>query len=166
MAVSVIACTSPPSAEHASSGAAPSVANEKQAVGAVLDDWHDAAKRADEARYMGHFAGDAVFLGTDATERWSREAFGTYVHSYFSRGTGWEYVPGERHVELSRDGSIAWFDEALTNAGYGGLRGSGVLRREGGAWKILQYNLTFTVPNDVARDVVALIRGQDGAAAD
>ncbi|MEM9802988.1 MAG: hypothetical protein AAGA20_21875, partial [Planctomycetota bacterium] len=32
----------------------------------VLDDWHEAAAVGDRDRYIGHFAPDAVFLGTDA----------------------------------------------------------------------------------------------------
>ena len=42
-----------------------------QQIGAVLDDWHQAASVADEARYFGHFAPNGVFMGTDATERWT-----------------------------------------------------------------------------------------------
>ncbi len=33
------------------------------AIARALDDFHDAAARADEARYFAHFADDAVFLG-------------------------------------------------------------------------------------------------------
>ena len=41
----------------------------------------------------------------------------------------------------------------------GELRGTGVLHREDqGTWRIVQYNLTFTVPNDKADKVVELIR--------
>ena len=36
-----------------------------QQVAAVLDDWHQAASVADEARYFGHFAPNGVFIGTD-----------------------------------------------------------------------------------------------------
>ena len=46
------------------------VAAEK-AIAAVLDDWHAAAAAANEERYFSHFASGAVFLGTDATERWT-----------------------------------------------------------------------------------------------
>jgi hypothetical protein len=41
------------------------------AVGEVLDAFHDAASRADGALYFRLFAEDAVFIGTDASERWS-----------------------------------------------------------------------------------------------
>jgi hypothetical protein len=54
---------------------------------------------------------------------------------------------------------VAVFDEVLDNDSYGTVRGSGVLRLTDDGWKIEQYVLSFTVPNDVARDVVAVIRG-------
>ena len=55
---------------------------------------------------------------------------------------------------------LAWFDERLDNASYGETRGSGVLRLTEDGWKIEQYVLSFAVPNDAARDVVAVIRQQ------
>ncbi len=127
-------------------------------VGAVLDDFHQAAGEADSARYFAHFAPDGVFIGTDATERWTVEEFRAYAEPYFSKGQGWSYSPLERHVEFSRDETVAWFDERLWNESYGEVRGSGVLRRIGGRWSISQYVLSFPVPNDVAKEVVRVIR--------
>ena len=118
------------------------------AVAAVLDDFHQAAAAADEERYFAHFAPEGVFLGTDASERWTVEEFRAYAHPHFSKGDGWTYKPGERHIELSSDDTIAWFDEKLTHEKYGELRGTGVLRNLGGVWRIAQYNLTFVIPND------------------
>lgn len=131
-------------------------------VHAVLDDWHAAAAEADEARYLGHFAPEARFLGTDAGERWPIEEFRSYVSEHFPRG-GWTYHPHDRVVVLSHDGRLAWFDEELSNAGYGELRGTGVLRRLGGVWRITHYSMTFTIPNGVAREVVDLVRDAGAA---
>jgi hypothetical protein len=39
-------------------------------VSIVLDALHEAASRADGRTYFELFAHDAVFFGTDATERW------------------------------------------------------------------------------------------------
>jgi len=61
----------------------------EKAVGAVLDDWHLAASQADEGRYFGHLAEGAVFLGTDATERWTKAAFQAWAHPIFQRGKAW-----------------------------------------------------------------------------
>ncbi len=127
-------------------------------IGAELDDFHAAAAAADGVRYFAHFTEDGVFLGTDATERWTVPQFKAYCEPYFSKGKGWTYVPKERHVAIR--GDLAWFDEALDNAKYGGCRGSGVLQLVDGRWKIAQYNLTLTVPNDVASKVVDVIRGK------
>lgn len=135
-------------------------------VAAVLDDFHAAASAADEARYLGHMAPDGVFLGTDASERWDRDGFRAFVHPHFSRGRGWTYAPRDRHVALAAGGEVAWFDEALDHARYGELRGTGVLRKIQGTWKIAQYNLTFTIPNQASADVVARVRASQGAAQD
>jgi hypothetical protein len=129
-------------------------------VAGVLDALHEAAAAADEPRYFGLFAKDAVFLGTDPDERWTVEEFRAYAHPHFERGTGWTYVPrpGRRHVMLSRDGGLAWFDEVLDNEKYGECRGTGVLVRVDGEWKIAHYSLTLPIPNDLALEVVERIR--------
>ena len=131
-------------------------------VEAVLDDFHDAASAADEERYFGHFAPSGVFFGTDATERWTRDQFRGYVHPYFSEGKGWTYHPRDRHVALSEGGDTAWFDELLDNAKYGECRGTGVLQRYDGVWKIEQYHLTIPMPNDLAAEFVERIREHAG----
>ena len=125
----------------------------------VLDDLHRAAAEADEARYFGHFAKEAVFLGTDASERWTVEQFRAYAHPHFQSGTGWTYRPTERHVRLSDDGKTAWFDERLHNEKYGEVRGSGVLVWDE-RWRFAQYNLSFPIPNALAAEVVDMIRGE------
>jgi len=130
----------------------------RREVEAVLDDFHDAASKADGERYFGHQAAGSVFLGTDATERWEKAEFEAYAAPFFGAGRGWTYRPLERHVYLDPDGNTAWFDERLINEKYGETRGTGVLVRVGGAWRMAQYNLTIPVPNDLALDLVERIR--------
>jgi hypothetical protein len=60
----------------------------KQA-GAVLDDWHQAASVADASRYFGHFAPNGVFMGTDATERWTVAEFRKWAKPQFERKSAW-----------------------------------------------------------------------------
>jgi ketosteroid isomerase-like protein len=126
----------------------------------LLDAWHRAASDADMAGYLGPLADDAVFMGTDATERWSAGLFAEFVAPYFEKGQGWTYTPSDRHVMLSRDGRFAWFDEKLDNDKYGELRGTGVLRLGEQGWELVHYSMSFPVPNDVTKEVVALIRGE------
>jgi ketosteroid isomerase-like protein len=137
-----------------------STADERSRVAAVLDDLHLAAAEADGPRYFAHYTDDAVFIGTDASERWPMVDFRAFAAPYFERGEAWTYVPLERHVELEpgRPPHLAWFDELLENASYGTVRGSGVLRREGDRWRVAQYVLSFPVPNEAAGGVVELIR--------
>jgi ketosteroid isomerase-like protein len=127
-------------------------------VARVLDDWHDAAAHADEARYFGHLAEGAVFLGTDMTERWDKEAFRAYAHRPFAKGKGWAFHAAERHVHVDADGGVAWFDERLDTDGLGPARGSGVLvRASGGTWQIAQYDLSVPIPNEKFDAVKGLI---------
>ena len=124
-------------------------------VAAVLDDFHDAAAKADEARYFGHFAPDGVFVGTDATERWDVAAFRTYAHPYFAKGKAWSFHGVRRHVTVR--GDMAWFEEDLETPNLGPARGSGVMRLEDGRWLIEQYVLSITVPNDRFKEVKDLL---------
>ncbi|MBE2185538.1 MAG: nuclear transport factor 2 family protein [Rhodothermales bacterium] len=130
------------------------------AVAQVLDGYHAAASRADFDGYLGRMTPDGVFIGTDATERWTTEAFAAFVRPYFARGRGWTYTPTVRHVDLTPDGRTAYFDELLESTSYGTCRGTGVVVRTAQGWKIAQYHLTIPVPNALADSVVRMIRAQ------
>jgi ketosteroid isomerase-like protein len=132
------------------------VQQDRDAVNRVVDDWHKAAADADESRYFGHMTADAVFLGTDATERWDLAAFRAFAHPFFAKGKAWTFTPRHRNVMLN--GDTAWFDESLDSASYGDCRGTGVLRKEGGEWKLAHYNLTIPIPNALAKKFVEEIR--------
>ncbi len=127
-------------------------------MSAVLDDFHAAAAEADSARYFGHFAENAIFLGTDITERWTVEEFRGYAQRPFAEGRGWTYVPRQRHIYISADSTTAWFDEILANESFGDTRGTGVLIRTDDSWKVAQYHLTLPVPNSLIYELVRMIR--------
>jgi len=134
---------------------------QEEAIGHTLDALHAAAAAADGERYFALFAPDAVFIGTDAAERWTVEQFRGYALPLFARGTGWVYRPRERRITLAGlpCACIAWFDELLDSQNYGTSRGTGVLvRDEDGEWKIAQYALTFPIPNDLAEELTGRIR--------
>ena len=128
-------------------------------AGAVLDRMHAAASRADGDAYFDLFTPDARFIGTDPAERWSLAQFRAYATPHFSQGKGWTYRSHDRVATLAPGDCrcIVWFDELLDNDAYGLTRGSGVLRLTEDGWKIEQYVLSFTVPNDKAKSVVGLI---------
>jgi len=127
-------------------------------VNRTIDAWHQAAADADENRYFGLMTSEAVFLGTDATERWDTASFRAFAHPYFAKGKAWTFLPHDRHVTISSAGDIAWFDERLESASYGDCRGSGVLAKTAEGWKIAHYNLTIPIPNALAKSVVQMIR--------
>lgn len=155
--VALVGCASPEPREAPVTPKIDAAALESGAR-ATLDDFHAAAAAADEKRYFGHFAEDGVFLGTDATERWTKEAFRAYAKPHFDQGKGWTYHATERHVGVDAAGRYAWFDELLANEKLGPCRGSGVLRREGRDWKVVLYDLSIPIPNDLAYDVAAQIK--------
>jgi hypothetical protein len=128
------------------------------AVAAVLDGFHASAAAADEEKYFSYLAPDAVFLGTDATERWTKDEFRKWAHPYFARGKAWTYRSTSRWISFSPDRRLAWFDELLENASLGTCRGSGVLIATPDGWRIEQYNLAIMVPNGAAEAVVKTIR--------
>jgi len=138
----------------------PSVAaqSDRDAVNNVLDNIHKLASEADFEGYFNLYTPDAIFLGTDATERWTIDEFKGYAKPSFDRGQGWTYVSTERHIYLAPDGNAAWFDERLDNEGFGECRGTGALVKTNGTWKVTQYNLTVPIPNDLLRSVAGQIR--------
>ena len=131
-------------------------------IATTLDQLHGYAASADWPRYFALYHADAVFLGTDAGERWDKPTFQAYA-----AGTkGWVYTPRERHIDLTPDGRTAYFDEILDSRNYGTSRGTGVLIRDNGAWRLLQYHLTFPIPNDLAKEITMMIQGFERKATD
>ena len=130
----------------------------QDAIAKLLDDFHDAASRADAGTYFSCFSPDAVFLGTDASERWTVPEFKAYALPHFEKGNGWTYVPKQRHVMVGADRRTAWFDELLENEKYGICRGTGVAVRDGVVWRIAHYSLTFAIPNESAEAVMDAVR--------
>jgi hypothetical protein len=173
LTAALAACTPPAeqakAPERPKTLAAAEVADLTRKVDAELDDLHAAAAAADEARYFGHFAPEAVFLGTDAKERWDMAAFRAFAHPHFAEGKGWTYKRVRRAVSFAEQGDIAYFDEDLANDRIGPTRGSGVLVRDAnGRYLVVQYNLALTIPNErVAAVKNAILNGAsaDGTAA-
>ena len=132
----------------------------EQQAAAALDAMHAAAARADPAVWADRLASDLVWVGNETSERWDREAFLAFAAPVFARGDGWTYSARERHVTLAPDpcACVAWFDEVLDSATYGTARGEGMLVREGGAWRVLRYALSYPIPNDLADGMTTEIK--------
>ena len=132
--------------------------NDEQSIAKVLNSFHQAAADAQATPYFNLLSQDAIFLGTDASERWSKEEFKAFVVPYFSKGKGWLYTPTERNISLVKQGQVAFFDELLFSESYGTCRGSGILIKTDGGWKISQYNLSIPMPNGLAKALVKQIK--------
>jgi ketosteroid isomerase-like protein len=126
-------------------------------VKAMLLDWHGAAAEAEGERFFSHLAEDAILMGTDASERWTVQQLKALVEPLFAKGTGWTTLPTEQHVYLAAGGRLAWFDERLKSSKYGEMRGSGVVRKSNGEWKIVHYNRAFPIPNELVKELVKKI---------
>jgi ketosteroid isomerase-like protein len=125
------------------------------AVTSTLNAWHKAAANADYNAYFGLMTEDAVFIGTDANENWNRADFEKFAKPYFDKGNAWSFTPLERHIYFDATGNLAWFDELLDTQ-MKICRGSGVMVKIGTEWKIKQYVLSMTIPNDTTKEVVKI----------
>ena len=130
------------------------------AVAAILDDWHLAAAQFEEERYFSHLAPEAVFVGIDEQERWSKAAFKKMAHPGFEARQIWNFKASQRHITLSPSGDVAWFDELLDASTMGTVRGAGVLVKEGKTWLIAQYALSLPIPREAFAEVRQLIEAQ------
>ena len=125
----------------------------------LLDGLHRDASEGSFESYFSRYTSDAVFLGTDKTERWTIEEFKNYAQPAFADGHGWTYAVVERNWDGG--GNTFWFDEILFNEKLGHCRGTGVVKFIDNEWKIAHYALTMLVPNIVAEDVGTLTKEAD-----
>jgi hypothetical protein len=125
-------------------------------INEFIDRWHMAATQADGKLFFESIAEDGIYIGTDATERWTKSEFITFAKPYFDRGKAWDFKPYDRDIHVTKNGRYAWFSELLTTW-MGVCRGSGVLVKTKNGWKIEQYHLSVTVPNDAIKDFISLV---------
>lgn len=128
---------------------------EKDKINWMLNEWHKAAADAKYDAYFSMMTVDAIFIGTDATDNWNKADFKVWAKPFFDSGKTWDFTMLERHVYFDETGKIAWFDELL-NTQMKICRGSGVLVKMGSEWKIKQYVLSMTIPNDEVNAVVKI----------
>ncbi|UII81251.1 nuclear transport factor 2 family protein [Flagellimonas sp. CMM7] len=134
--------------------------NEKENINKVLDDWHLAASNADFDSYFSKMTEDGVFIGTDATENWQNAAFKEFSKPYFDKGKAWSFTAVERNIYMNKTEDFAWFDELLDTQ-MKLCRGSGVIKKENGQWKIAHYVLSIAVPNDNVAELIKIKKEKD-----
>ena len=133
---------------------------DKKEIGKILDSWHRAAGSADFCAYFNLMTSDAVFIGTDASENWQIEEFKAYAKPHFDKGKAWNFKAVERQIYVNDEGDFAWFDELLDTQ-MKLCRGSGVLRKESGDWKIAHYVLSLVIPNENVSEVILIKQEKD-----
>ena len=130
-------------------------ADDRKQIITMLDSFNDAAARADFNTYFNFYSEDAVFIGTDASEYWDKKSFMNWSKPYFDKGKAWDFKSMERHIYFDKTGKFAWFDELL-NTRMKICRGSGVLIKTDGEWKVQQYVLSMTIPNEQADTIIKI----------
>lgn len=126
-------------------------------LNALMQSWHSAAANADSAVYFGAMTKNARFLGTDASENWSKDEFIAFAMPHFNKGNGWDFEAYDRNWYFNQDSTIAWFDERL-DTWMGECRGSGVIKIENKNAKIAHYNLAVTIANDKIQNFILLTK--------
>lgn len=127
----------------------------KQEINILLNDWHLAATEANYKNYFSKMDSISVFIGTDASENWTKNKFQDFSKPYFDDGKAWDFKTLERHIYTSKSGDFIWFDELL-DTWMGACRGSGVIILENNRLKIKHYVLSVTVPNEAIDDLIHL----------
>jgi hypothetical protein len=135
---------------------------DKAQIGAMLDSFNVAAARSDYDGYFSFYTNDAIFIGTDATEHWDKPAFMVWAKPYFDKKTTWDFTALERNIFFGNHADIAWFDELL-NTQMKICRGSGVVVKRDGTWKVQQYVLSTTIPNSLIDTVVSIKAAEEDA---
>ena len=128
---------------------------EERLLNEFIDNWHQAAAKADSAAYFGAFCNnESIFQGTDGSEYWTAGEFSAWAAPYFRRESAWTFEAFDRH--WYRKGNTLWFNERLDSPHMGKCRGVGVVRATKEGLKIYHYSLSFEVPNEVVSDLVPL----------
>ena len=83
--------------------------SQHQDIHIFIDKWHEAATKADGELFFGSMAENSIYIGTDATERWTKTEFISFAKPYFEEHKTWDFKPQDRDLHLSADGQYVWF---------------------------------------------------------
>jgi len=127
-----------------------------QQVAAFIDEWHDDAAHS-RLRFFDKMAPGAIYIGTDKTERWTRDELKAWAKPYFARPSAWAFIAIKRNIAFSADKNFIWFDEQL-NTQMGVCQASGVIQKTPGSLAIVHYQLSLAVPNELVDQFSEAIR--------
>ena len=155
VAAAAVACSSAP--ERAAPPPVPEAAFRAQ-IDAFVDEWHQDAAHARPA-FFDKIAADGIYIGTDKTERWTKEVFREWAKPAFARPVAWAFTPLHRNISFTPDRKVVWFDEQVRSS-MGILQASGVIRptAAGAGFEIVHYQLSIAVPNEVIPEVTGVIK--------
>jgi hypothetical protein len=102
---------------------------------------------------------DCIYIGTDATEKWSKDEFRSFCKPYFEQKRTWNFKSLDRALTINGN-NTAWFYEILETH-MGTCRGSGILVFKNQEWKLKQYVLSLAIPNENMNEVKKVIHIQD-----
>ena len=125
------------------------------ALNQLMDTWHLAAAKANADVFFGLMAEDAIYIGTDKTERWRRDELREWAKGAFARESAWTFTATERNWRIEGDYQFAVCDELL-ETWMGPCRSTAVLTWTNGNWQIIHYQLSVTIDNDKIEDFKAL----------
>ena len=129
---------------------------DQSTIDKFIDQWHRDAANVDMEAYFDKIAEDGIFIGTDETEVWTKQAFYEWSKPHFDKGKTWDFKAYERNIYFSKDKKQAWFDEKLKTSSIP-LRGSGVLILDKKGIRIKHYVLSVMVPNEKYSKVADII---------
>ena len=132
----------------------------KTTTNKIVNNWHKAASDANFEGYFGLMDSVSVFIGTDASENWSKKQFQAFSKPYFDKGRAWDFKTLKRNMYVNSSGDFVWFDELLITW-MGTCRGSGVLEKSKNEWKIKHYVLSVSIPNDDVQAVISAKKKSD-----
>lgn len=145
---------------HSISGQSQIKEKETININHIIDSWHTAAAKADFVTYFNLMSDQAIFIGTDATENWTKNEFQAYAKPHFDKGKAWDFKSLQRNIYFSADKKTVWFDELLATQ-MKICRGSGVLIKVKNEWKIAHYVLSISIPNELSNEVIKLKSASD-----
>lgn len=132
-----------------------STSPQKKEIVKFIEKWHIAASEAKLDTYFDMMSENAIYIGTDANERWTKKEFYQFCEPHFLKGKTWDFKPFDRQIYYSDDLQTIWFDELL-NTWMGVCRGSGVIIMENDKLKISHYHLSVTIKNEKVNEFLQI----------